>query len=294
MYHPIGSRCFPALINNCQWSLRQLRPAPAVFYTAKGRQFTGTTAGARNEQTQEALSLCKTNANFHILMVALTPPPKCQYFVLLSANERTRGSCSFSLRERPAQDPWQSLATGGRAVGWNSEHQEEPLCSWPVIFSFGPALQCLYCTSQGRLDWCEFFVKSSFLYQPSSSDWGKGHSQMGSASQLCVKWWRYTDLVQLVPRTAPFWPFHYSIPPQSPQDLRSPLISSLSTTTVTQLKVLYRQNIPHVTLQAAQVKSGQGVTARNCHNQHIPISRSRQRISEILFIFEVRKLNAQH
>lgn len=155
MYHPIGSHCFPALINNCQWSLRQPRPAPAVFYTAKGRQFTGTTAGARNEQTQEALSFCKTNANFHILMVVLTPPPKCQNFVLLSANERTRGSCSFSLRERPAQDPWQSLATGGRAVGWNSEHQEEPLCSWPSQLQLWscPSVPLLHVSGQAGLMW---------------------------------------------------------------------------------------------------------------------------------------------
>lgn len=100
----------------------------SVLY-CKGQAVTGTAAGARNEQTQETLSLCETNANFHILMVVLTPPPKWQKFVLLSANKRTRG--------------------------------------------------------QAGLMWV--FVKSSLLYQPSSSEWGKGHSQMASASQL---WWR--------------------------------------------------------------------------------------------------------
>lgn len=162
-----------------------------------------------------------------------------------------------------APEPWYSLATGVGQWGGIQSPRNNHCVSGPVIFSFGPSIQCLHCTSQGRLHWWGFFVKSSFLSQPSSSERGKGHSQMGSASQLWIRQWRSTDLLQLVPRTAPFWLFHYSVPPWNPQDPRGPFSSNLSTTTVTQLKVPYRQNIPHVTLQAAWgVKRRQEVTAR--------------------------------
>lgn len=161
-----------------------------------------------------------------------------------------------------APEPWYSLATGvGQWGGIQSPRNNH--CFWPShlqLWSFH-SVPSLHISGQAAL--MGIFVKSSFLSQPFSSERGKGHSQMGSASQLWIRQWRSTDLLQLVPRTAPFWLFHYSVPPWNPQDPRGPFSSNLSTTTVTQLKVPYRQNIPHVTLQAAWgVKRRQEVTAR--------------------------------
>lgn len=88
--------------------------AAAVFYTAKGRQLTGTAAGTRNEQIQEDTSLCETNANCHILMLVLTLH-KDRHFLQNAKNvcscqliKGKRGSCSFALKERPARNwaPW--------------------------------------------------------------------------------------------------------------------------------------------------------------------------------------------
>lgn len=202
MCQSIGSREFSALINNCHWSLRQPRPAPAVFYTAKDGHFTGTAAGARNEQTQEATSLCKTNANFHILMLVLMlhkdkhflPDDKNLCYCQLIKGQR--GSCSLPLRVSPARN-WPPLQLNSPGTPWLQEGGQwgriqgtkNHCVSGPVkvfISSSGPAFQCLYCRSQGRLDWCGFFLKPSLLYQPSSTEWGKGHSQMGSAPQLWI------------------------------------------------------------------------------------------------------------
>lgn len=83
-----------------------------------------------------------------------------------------RGSCPCSLggetsqelTPRAAQYPWYSLARGGRAVGWNSEYQEEPLCflaqsrylSSALALPFSAFSAC----PQGRLDWCGFLLPS--------------------------------------------------------------------------------------------------------------------------------------
>lgn len=133
MFQPRGAHCFPALIYNCHCCLWQPRPAPAVFYTAKGRQVTGTAAGARDDQTQETTLLfmqdkCQfpyINVDFSIAQ-GRALPPKCQKkFVLLSANKRTKrklllflqGETSQELTPMAAQEPWYSLAPGGGGSG---------------------------------------------------------------------------------------------------------------------------------------------------------------------------------
>lgn len=141
-----------------------------MFCTAKDRQFTGTAAGARNEPKKLHLSLCKTTANFHILMLVLILH-KDVHFLQNAKNlcycqliKGQRGSCSCSLAgetsqeltPRAAQYPWYSLARGGRAVGWNSEYQEEPLCFLAQSRCLSSALALPFSAfsacPQGRLD----------------------------------------------------------------------------------------------------------------------------------------------
>lgn len=180
-------------------------------------------------------------------------------FVLLSANKRTKRKLLLFPQGETSRNwpPWQLKNPGTPwlqevgAVGWNSEYQEEPLCFWLSHLQLWSCLSVPLLHVSGQAGLIYFFVKSS-------SEQGEDHSQMGSVSQLWIKCCRSTELMQLVPWTEPFWLFHYSVLPWSPQDLRGPCSSNLSTTTVKKLKVLHSQNIPHVTLQAAQgIKSGQ-------------------------------------
>lgn len=79
-------------------------------------------------------------------------PPKCQKFVLLSVNKSTKrkpllfpwGEASQELTPMAAQQPWYSLAPAGRAEGWNSGYQEEPLCFWPSQGVYLQLWSCLW------------------------------------------------------------------------------------------------------------------------------------------------------
>lgn len=218
-----------------------------------------------------------------------------------------RGSCSCSLAgetsqeltPRAAQYPWYSLARGGRAVGWNSEYQEEPLCFLAQSRCLSSALALPFSAfsacPQGRLDWCGFFA--SLLYQPSSSEWGKGHLQMGSAAQLgsngedpqiYCSWFQGLHLsgsstTLLLPGTFRIRGAHiqHSVPTSPLQQLKN-----------------WRCSTGKAFLMSPSMQNRESKVGRKSLLEkislHIPMSRSRQRISEVLCIFEMRKLNAQH